>query len=118
MEPAELRSLLTGALQSELGANKRRTFGWDAFYFRGRLFVLFSDDDFVGKWSPALKAGLRKTVAGVRPFMNDDPTAEASWLRVPMLEISDLGQAMALARDAAAYVNTPAGAPKGRRNRT
>lgn len=115
MDPTELKALMTQALQAELGAEPRRNFGWEVFFLGGRMFVFFSKTELVGKWPKLERERLRAEVAGVRPFMGE-AGADASWLRIP-LEALDLGEGMRLARVAGEYVQTPEGAPKGRRRK-
>lgn len=116
MDPKELKTLLSEGLQAELGAEPRRNFGWEVFFLGGRMFVFFSaKNELVGKWPPAERERLRTEVPGVRPFMGDD-LVQATWLRIP-LESLDLAEAMRLARVAGEYVQTPEGAPKGRRRK-
>lgn len=115
MRPTELRDDVRSFLIDDFGAVARRSWGLDALYHRDRLFVLFDGDDLVGKWPPATRARLRDEVAGVRAFMDEDDAAEASWLRVPLASLGDADAAIGLALEAAEYVHTPEGSPKGRR---
>jgi hypothetical protein len=107
---AEVRDFLLGAF----GASARRSWGLDALYHRGRLFVLFDAGALVGKFPPELRRELRETVPGTHAFMNDDDSPEASWQAVPLAAIG-AERAIELALAAAAYVHTAEGAPKARR---
>ena len=100
-------------LVETFGAQPRRSWGLDALYHRGRLFVLFEGGDLVGKWPPQLRGELRARIPGVRAFMDEGDSPDATWLRVPLASVSP-ARAIDLALAAAAYVHTPQGAPKGR----
>jgi hypothetical protein len=116
MEAAELRSLLVDSLQAQFGAQRRRSWGHEALYSRGRLFVLFDEDDLVGKWPDKRRTSLR-AMPGVRSFVDDDRLDEARWLRVPLDSFANFDQALQLCLEAAEYVNSPEGAPQRRRKR-
>jgi len=64
---AEVREFLVEAF----GAQPRRSWGFDALYHRGRLFVIFDGAELVGKWPAAIRAELRAAVPGVHAFMDD-----------------------------------------------
>ena len=98
----------------EFGAQPRRSWGLDALYHEGRLFVMFDAGDLVGKWPLEMRDDLRATVPGVHAFMDDADSPEARWLRVPLAAVS-AERAIDLALAAAAYVHTPEGAPVTRR---
>jgi hypothetical protein len=100
-------------LVETFGAQPRRSWGLDALYHRGRLFVLFEGGDLVGKWPPQLRGELRATVPGVRAFMDENDSPDARWLRVPLASVSP-ARAIDLALGAADYVHTAEGAPKRR----
>jgi hypothetical protein len=100
-------------LVETFGAQPRRSWGLDALYHRGRLFILFDGGDLVGKWPPEVRTDLRATTPGVRAFMDDDDSPDASWLRVPLAGVSPT-RAIDLALRAADYVHTAEGAPKRR----
>lgn len=106
----EVREFLVEAF----GARPRRSWGFDALYHRGRLFVLFDGDDMVGKWPPAIREELRAAVPGSHAFLDDADSPEARWQSVPLAAIGS-GRAIELALTAAAYVHTPEGAPRRRR---
>lgn len=108
---AELRSFLVEVFAAE----PRRSWGLDAFYHRGRLFVLFDGGDLVGKWPPKTRARLHATT-GARAFMGDTDASDASWLRIS-LDRLDLDEAITLSLEAAEFVHTPEGAPQGRRSK-
>ena len=78
--------------------------------------MLFDDGALVGKFPPDVRRELRASVPGVHAFMNDTDSPTASWQSVPMAAIG-VGRAIELALTAAEYVQTPEGAPKGRRPR-
>ncbi|MGH2489326.1 MAG: hypothetical protein ACRDFR_06900 [Candidatus Limnocylindria bacterium] len=100
-------------LVETFGAQPRRSWGLDALYHRGRLFVLFDGGDIVGKWPPQLRSKLRARIPGVRAFMDEGDSPDATWLRVPLASVSP-ARAIDLALTAADYVQTPEGAPKRR----
>lgn len=106
---AEVREFLV----TTFGAQPRRSWGLDALYHRGRLFVLFDGGDLVGKWPAGQRTELRASVPGVHAFMDEDDSPEATWLRVPLASLSP-ARAIDLALSAADYVHTPKGAPKRR----
>ncbi len=110
---AEVREFLVGTF----GATARRSWGLDALYHGGRLFVLFDDGALVGKFPPEVRRELRASVPGVHAFMDDTDSPTASWQSVPMAAIG-VGRAIELALAAAEYVLTPEGAPRGRRPRS
>jgi hypothetical protein len=113
-----LRDLLCLTMKAQFGAEQRRSWGSESLYSRGRLFVLFSDEDLVGKWPDGRREVLRASGRGVRPFMSDDELADARWLRVPLHSFSNLNEAVELCLEAAEYVHSPEGAPTTRRRRT
>jgi hypothetical protein len=100
-------------LVATFGAQPRRSWGLDALYHRGRLFVLFDGGDLVGKWPATQRAQLRASVRGVRAFMDDGDGTGAAWVRVPLANLSP-EQAIDLALQAAAYVHTGEGSPRRR----
>ena len=106
---AEVREFLI----TTFGAKPRRSWGLDALYHRGRLFILFDGDDLVGKWPTDLRAELRASVRGVRAFMDEGDSPSATWLRVPLAKLGS-ERAIDLALSAAEYVHTAEGAPKHR----
>ena len=107
---AEVREFLTEAF----GAQPRRSWGFDALYHRGRLFVMFDGGELVGKWPPAMRRELRTGVPGVHAFMDDTDSPESNWQSVPLAAVG-AGRAIELALAAAEFVHTPEGAPKNRR---
>ena len=107
---AEVRTFLVEAF----GARPRRSWGFDALYHRGRLFVLFDGPELVGKWPPALRSQVRSAVPGAHAFMDDTDSPMSAWQAVPLAEVG-VGRAIELALAAAEYVHTPDGAPKSRR---
>ena len=109
---AEVRDFLVGTF----GAAPRRSWGLDALYHGGRLFVLFEDEALVGKFPPALRRELRETVPGMHAFMDDADSPTASWQAVPLAAIG-AERAIGIALAAAAYVQTAEGAPRTRRRR-
>ena len=108
----EVREFLVGTFR----ATPRRSWGLDALYHGGRLFVLFDAGALVGKFPPSLRRELREGVPGVHAFMDDDDSSTASWQSVPLAAIGP-ERAIEIALAAAAYVHTPEGAPRGRRPR-
>jgi hypothetical protein len=117
VEAADIQASLTSILIEQFGATKRRSWGHDALYNQGRLFVLFDKGDLVGKWPDQRRAQLLDSRWDVRPFVEDDAPDEARWLRVPLCSFVDPSAAVELALEAAEYVHTPAGAPKARKRK-
>jgi len=109
----ELRSLLV----TDFGAIPRRSWGFDALYRDGRLFVIFDGDELIGKWPASTRERLRRTTPGVRAFREEDDVRRAGWLRVPLANLDDLQEAIGLALEAADFVHSPEGAPKRRHRR-
>lgn len=109
---AEVRDFLVGTF----GAAPRRSWGLDALYHRGRLFVLFDAGALVGKFPPRLRRELRETVPGIHAFMDDSDSPTASWQAVPLAAIG-AERAIEIALAAAAFVHTAEGAPRSRRKR-
>ena len=110
---AELRSFLV----TDYGAVPRRSWGFDGLYRGGRLFAIFDGEELIGKWPAATREHLRRSVAGVRAFREQDDVREADWLRVPLANLGDLGEAIGLAVQAAEFVHTTEGAPKSQHRR-
>ena len=106
----EVREFLIGTF----GAAPLRSWGLDALYHRGRLFVLFDAGALVGKFPPGLRRELRETVPGTHAFMDDADSPLASWQAVPVAAIG-AERAIEIALAAAEYVHTAEGAPKARR---
>lgn len=117
MEAADIQASLTSILTEQFGAVRRRSWGHDALYSQGRLFVLFDKEDMVGKWPDQRRAQLLNSRCDVRPFVDDDRADEARWLRVPLCSFGDTSAAVELALEAAEYVHTPAGAPTTRKRK-
>jgi hypothetical protein len=109
-----LRGDLEQRLRRELGARPRRTWHLDAWYAGGRMFCVFDGDDLVGKWPPDRVTELRVEGLASEPFLADDEQS-AKWWRVPLTRLRDVDAAVALAAEAAAYVQSAAGAPVTRR---
>ena len=118
MNAAAIQESLTSALVDQFGAIQRRSWGHDALYHQGRLFVLFDNGDLVGKWPDSRRSALLASDLDVRPFVADDSPGEAMWLRVPLVSFSDVSDAISLSLEAAEYVHSPAGAPKTKRRRS
>ena len=85
---------MTSALVDQFGAIQRRSWGHDALYHQGRLFVLFDNGDLVGKWPDSRRSALLASDLDVRPFVADDSPGEAMWLRVPLVSFSDVSDAI------------------------
>lgn len=113
--PDDQISQLRDFLIDSFGALPRRSWGLDALYHRGRMFLVFDGEEMVGKWPAVTRERLRTTLPGVRAFIEEGDAAEASWLRVPLATLADLDAAIELALEAAAYVHTAEGAPTTRR---
>lgn len=113
MEQASPEAALREFLTEQFGAVRRRSWGLDAYYRGNRLFAILDEGDLVGKWPVTRRERLRATIPGVRPFMSDMDAADASWLRVPLGALPDLGAAIELALESSAYVETAEGAPRG-----
>jgi len=107
---AEVREFLVEAF----GAQPRRSWGFDALYHRGRLFVIFDGAELVGKWPPAIRAELRAGVPGVHAFIDDTDSPAANWQSVPLAAVG-ASRGIELAFAAAEYVHTAEGAPRRRR---
>lgn len=115
MKAADIQRSLTTILVEQFGATQRRSWGHDALYRDGRLFVLFDAGDLVGKWPDARRAALLASSWNVRAFVSDDGPTEARWLRIPLSAFDDVSEAVNLSLEAAEYVHTPAGAPSTRK---
>ncbi|HEX5939930.1 MAG TPA: hypothetical protein VFZ12_06185 [Dehalococcoidia bacterium] len=115
MEAADIQDSLTTILVEQFGATQRRSWGHDALYRDGRLFVLFDGSDLVGKWPDDRRSTLLASTWNVRPYVSDDDPTEARWLRIPLGSFDDVSEAVSLSLEAAEYVHTPAGAPSTRK---
>jgi len=118
VEPSGPEVALREFLTEHFGAVRRRSWGLDAYYRGNRLFAILDKGDLVGKWPVPTRERLRATIPDVRPFMSDMDAADASWLRVPVAALPDLGAAIELALESSAFVETAEGAPRGRSRRT
>jgi hypothetical protein len=112
---ADFQRSLAAILVGEFGATQRRSWGHEALYRDGRLFVLFDNGDLVGKWPDHRRTQLLNSQWDVRPYVSDEEPTEARWLRVPFKSFSDVSDAVSLSLEAADYVHTPAGAPMTRK---
>lgn len=59
-DPAAVAVEVRELLVDGFGAQPRQSWGLDALYHRGRLFVMFDDDQMIGKFPPDLRDRMRR----------------------------------------------------------